>query len=89
MSGNEGAPSLYVVDVGVADTAEEDFDLNVVFRWIAPRLSWWAAAMSHWSAEYARFLVHDFISVQRPQNGRSPCRHYRSLRQRLDDQRRA
>src|SRR5260370_14751399 len=36
--GYESAPLVAsLVEIGVADTAEEDFDLHVVFSWIAPR----------------------------------------------------
>jgi hypothetical protein len=44
MSGNTGidgghrAPLVTdLVEVGVADTAKKDFDLNIVFTWITPR----------------------------------------------------
>ena len=44
MAGDAGIDSRHaaplvtdLVEVGVADTAVQDFDLNVVFAWIAPR----------------------------------------------------
>ena len=36
--GHDAAPLVAdLVEIGVADAAEEDFDLHVVFGWIAPR----------------------------------------------------
>ena len=48
--GHDVAPLIAdLVEIGVADAAEEDLDLNVVFGRIAPRdRAWRQAAMSHW-----------------------------------------
>lgn len=50
-----------MVEIGVADTAEQDFDLNVVFGWIAPRDRGGSKRRCRTGSGVSFGVVHGFI----------------------------